>query len=78
MSAWICWAGFFVVLLIAMAIVAKRRKRIDDAVEDAAAAVLPRIGKLAERKYHARYGQAAASPPSGSWYPSKGDKLHSV
>ena len=67
-ASFIVWAVFMVLLVTIMVLFARRRKQIDQAVEDAAASVLPRIGEIAERKHHARYGQNGSKPQSESRY----------
>lgn len=63
-----------VLTVSAMALKARKSNRTDEKTEAAAMRALPEIGRIAEKKYEARYGEAPADSLSGHWYP--GSKRH--
>lgn len=73
--SFIAWAAFMVVMLVGLAVAARRGRNRSKETEDVASKALPEIGGIAERTYNQRFGRAPTDQPvvsrttSGSWYP---------
>jgi hypothetical protein len=69
-SGFALWALLMAGVVVAMALISRRSKRVDAKAEETASEALPDIGGIAERMHVAHFGRAPTTPPvSGTWYP---------
>lgn len=71
--SFLVWASFMVVMLIGLALAARRGRSRSKETEDVASKMLPEIGRVAEKTYSMRFGPIARGTPNrtppASWYP---------